>query len=133
MGSRKRESALARKIANQDVAKALHNDCPSSPRKMRLVVDIIRGVEVDKALSILKFSKKDASNKLEKVLLSAMANWQSKNEGADIEEANLIVKEIMVDSARQLKRLRPAPQGRGHRIRKRSNHITLILGTKDIK
>ena len=133
MGSRKRESALARKIANQDVAKALHNDCPSSPRKMRLVVDIIRGVEVDKALSILKFSKKDASNKLEKVLLSAMANWQSKNEGADIKEANLIVKEIMVDSARQLKRLRPAPQGRGHRIRKRSNHITLILGTKDNK
>lgn len=133
MGSRKRESALARKIANQDVAKALHNDCPSSPRKMRLVVDIIRGVEVEKALSILKYSKKDASNKLEKVLLSAMANWQSKNEGADIEEANLIVKEIMVDSARQLKRLRPAPQGRGHRIRKRSNHITLILGTKDNK
>ena len=133
MGSRKRESALARKIANQDVAKAIHNDCPSSPRKMRLVVDIIRGVEVDKALSILKYSKKDASNKLEKVLLSAMANWQSKNEGADIEEANLIVKEIMVDSARQLKRLRPAPQGRGHRIRKRSNHITLILGNKETK
>lgn len=131
MGSRKRESALARKIANQDVAKALHNDCPSSPRKMRLVVDIIRGVEVDKALAILKFSKKEASNKLEKVLLSAMANWQLKNEGADIEEANLIVKEIMVDSARQLKRLRPAPQGRGHRIRKRSNHITLILGNKE--
>ena len=133
MGSRKRESALARKIANQDVAKSLHNDCQSSPRKMRLVADIIRGVEVDKALAILKFSKKDASNKLEKVLLSAMANWQLKNEGADIEEANLIVKEIMVDSARQLKRLRPAPQGRGHRIRKRSNHITLILGNKETK
>ena len=133
MGSRKKESALARKIANQDVAKSLHNDCPSSPRKMKLVADIIRGVEVDKALAILKFSKKEASNKLEKVLLSAMANWQTKNEGADIEEANLIVKEIMVDSARQLKRLRPAPQGRGHRIRKRSNHITLILGTKDNK
>jgi large subunit ribosomal protein L22 len=133
MGSRKRESALARKIANQDVAKSLHNDCPSSPRKMRLVVDIIRGVEVDKALAILKFSKKDASNKLEKVLLSAMANWQLKNEGADIEEANLIVKEITVDSGRQLKRLRPAPQGRGHRIRKRSNHITLILGNKETK
>ena len=133
MGSRKRESALARKIANQDVAKSLHNDCPSSPRKMRLVADIIRGVEVDKALAITKKTKKEASNKLEKVLLSAMANWQTKNEGADIEEANLIVKEIMVDSARQLKRLRPAPQGRGHRIRKRSNHITLILGTKDNK
>ena len=131
MGSRKRESALARKIANQDVAKALHNDCPSSPRKMRLVDDIIRGVEVDKALYILKYSKKGASEKLEKVLLSAIANWQSKNEGADIEEANLIVKEIFVDSARQLKRLRPAPQGRGYRIRKRSNHITLILGTKN--
>ncbi len=133
MGSRKRESALARKEANQEVAKALHNDCPSSPRKMRLVADIIRGVEVDKALAILKFSKKEASNKLEKVLLSAMANWQTKNEGADIEEAGLVVKEIFVDSARQLKRLRPAPQGRGHRIRKRSNHITLILGTKDNK
>ncbi|SEF80431.1 LSU ribosomal protein L22P [Halpernia humi] len=132
MGSRKRESALARKIANQDVAKSLYNDCPSSPRKMRLVADIIRGVEVDKALSILKFSKKGASIKLEKVLLSAMANWQSKNEGQDIEAANLIVKEIMVDSARQLKRLRPAPQGRGHRIRKRSNHITLILGDKTV-
>ena len=133
MGSRKKESALARKIANQDVVKAALNDCPSSPRKMRLVADIIRGVEVDKALAILKFSKKEASNKLEKVLLSAMANWQLKNEGADIEEAGLIVKEIHVDSARQLKRLRPAPQGRGYRIRKRSNHITLILGTKDNK
>ena len=131
MGSRKRESALARKIANQDVAKALHNDCPYKKKKMRLVADIIRGVEVDKALYILKYSKKDASNKLEKVLLSAIANWQAKNEGADIEEANLIVKEIFVDSARQLKRLRPAPQGRGYRIRKRSNHITLILGTKN--
>lgn len=130
MGSRKRESALARKLANQDVAKSLYNDCPSSPRKMRLVADIIRGVEVDRALSILKFSKKGAAIKLEKVLLSAMANWQLKNEGQDIEEANLVVKEIMVDSARQLKRLRPAPQGRGHRIRKRSNHITLILGDK---
>ena len=133
MGSRKQDSAIARKEANKDVVKASLNNCPSSPRKMRLVADIIRGVEVDKALAILKFSKKDASNKLEKVLLSAMANWQLKNEGADIEEANLIVKEIMVDSARQLKRLRPAPQGRGHRIRKRSNHITLILGNKETK
>jgi large subunit ribosomal protein L22 len=109
------------------------NDCPTSPRKMRLVADIIRGENVERALSILKFSKKGASIRLEKLLLSAMANWQTKNEGADIEEANLIVKEIMVDSARQLKRLRPAPQGRGHRIRKRSNHVTLILGNKDNK
>ena len=133
MGSRKQDSALARKEANRDVVQARLNDCPSSPRKMRLVADIIRGESVDKALYILKYSKKEASNKLEKLLLSAMANWQVKNEGADIEEANLIVKEIFVDSARQLKRLRPAPQGRGHRIRKRSNHVTIILDTKEIK
>ena len=131
MGTRKQDSALARKEANRDVVKAKLNDCPSSPRKMRLVADIIRGEGVAKALYILKYSKKDASNKLEKLLLSAMANWQTKNEGKDIEEANLIVKEIFVDSARQLKRLRPAPQGRGYRIRKRSNHVTLILGNKE--
>lgn len=130
MGKRKQDSALARKAANQDVVKARLNDCPSSPRKMRLVADIIRGEKVDKALYILKYSKKDASNKLEKLLLSAISNWQNKNEGLDIEEANLVVKEIYVDSARQLKRLRPAPQGRGYRIRKRSNHVTLVLGTK---
>lgn len=130
MGKRKQDSALARKAASQDVVKARLNDCPSSPRKMRLVADIIRGEKVDKALYILKYSKKDASNKLEKLLLSAISNWQNKNEGLDIEEANLVVKEIYVDSARQLKRLRPAPQGRGYRIRKRSNHVTLVLGTK---
>lgn len=133
MGSRKQNSAIARKEAAKDVISARLNDCPSSPRKMRLVADIIRGENVDKALYILKYSKKEASNKLEKLLLSAMANWQTKNEGADIEEANLVVKEIFVDSARQLKRLRPAPQGRGHRIRKRSNHVTIILDSKDIK
>ena len=131
MGSRKQDTAIARKEANRDVVQARLNDCPSSPRKMRLVADIIRGEKVDRALYILKYSKKDASNKLEKLLLSAMANWQAKNEGADIEDANLIVKEIFVDSARQLKRLRPAPQGRGYRIRKRSNHVTIILGTKE--
>ncbi|OPC40734.1 50S ribosomal protein L22 [Elizabethkingia miricola] len=130
MGKRKQDSALARKAANMDVVKASLNDCPSSPRKMRLVADIIRGEQVDKALYILKYSKKEASNKLEKLLLSAIANWQVKNEGQDIEEANLFVKEIFVDSARQLKRLRPVPQGRGYRIRKRSNHVTLILGNK---
>ena len=133
MGSRKQNSAIARKEASKDVISARLNDCPSSPRKMRLVADIIRGENVDKALYILKYSKKEASNKLEKLLLSAMANWQTKNEGVDIEEANLVVKEIFVDSARQLKRLRPAPQGRGHRIRKRSNHVTIILDSKDIK
>ena len=131
MGSRKHDSAIARQEANKDVVKASLNDCPSSPRKMRLVADIIRGEQVEKALYILRYSKKEASNKLEKLLLSPMANWQTKNEGADIEEANLIVKEIFVDSARQLKRLRPAPQGRGYRIRKRSNHVTIILGNKE--
>ena len=131
MGSRKQDSAIARKEQKRDVVQARMNDCPTSPRKMRLVADIIRGENVERALSILKFSKKGASIRLEKLLLSAMANWQLKNEGADIEEANLIVKEIMVDSARQLKRLRPAPQGRGYRIRKRSNHVTLILGNKE--
>ena len=131
MGTRKRDSAIARKEASKDIVKASLNNCPSSPRKMRLVADIIRGEKVDKALYILKYSKKEASNKLEKLLLSAIANWQVKNEGADIEEANLIVKEIYVDSARQLKRLRPAPQGIGYRIRKRSNHVTIILGNKE--
>ena len=130
MGIRKQNSALARKAENRDVVKACLNDCPSSPRKMRLVADIIRGENVSKALYILKYSKKEASNKLEKLLLSAIANWQVKNPNADIEAANLFVKEIYVDSARQLKRLRPAPQGRGYRIRKRSNHVTLILGNK---
>lgn len=130
MGIRKQNSALARKAANGDVVKACLNDCPSSPRKMRLVADIIRGENVDKALYILKYSKKEASNKLEKLLLSAIANWQVKNPNTDVEAANLFVKEIYVDSARQLKRLRPAPQGRGYRIRKRSNHVTLILGNK---
>ena len=130
MGIRKQNSALARKAANRDVVKACLNDCPSSPRKMRLVADIIRGENVDKALYILKYSKKEASNKLEKLLLSAIANWQVKYPNADVEAANLFVKEIYVDSARQLKRLRPAPQGRGYRIRKRSNHVTLILGNK---
>ena len=131
MGSRKKDSALARKLANQDVVKAALNDCPSSPRKMRLVADIIRGENVDRALYILKYSKKDASNKLEKLLLSAIANWQAKNEGSNIEDAGLFVKEIFVDSAGMLKRLRPAPQGRAHRIRKRSNHVTIVLGANN--
>lgn len=131
MGKRKQESALARKFANKDVVKASLRNCPSSPRKMRLVADIIRGEQVDKALSILKYSKKDASNNLEKLLLSAISNWQVKNENQDLEEANLYVKEIYVDGGRQLKRLRPRAQGRGARIRKRSNHVTLILGNKN--
>lgn len=131
MGSRKRLAAEARKAELSTVALAKLNDCPSSPRKMRLVADIIRGENVDKALFILKYSKKDASNKLEKLLLSAISNWQAKNESSDIENANLYVKEIFVDSATSLKRLRPAPQGRGYRIRKRSNHVTIILDSKN--
>ncbi|MGM5631381.1 50S ribosomal protein L22 [Apibacter raozihei] len=131
MGNRKQNSAAARKEANKDLVIARLNNCPTSPRKMRLVADIIRGVDVDKALYILKYSKKEASNKLEKLLLSAIANWQVKNEGKDIEEAQLYVKEIFVDGGTMLKRMRPAPQGRGYRIRKRSNHVTIILGNKN--
>ena len=106
---------------------AILRNCPTSPRKMRLVVDQIRGVEVNKALILLKHSSKEASVRLEKLLLSAIANWQIKY-GDDNTE--LIIKEIFVDSGRMLKRMQPAPQGRAHRIRKRSNHVTLILGLK---
>lgn len=105
-------------------------DCPTSPRKMRLVVDLIRGQKVEYALHILKYNPKEAATRVEKLLLSAVANWQAKNEGASIEESELIVKEAFVDGGRQLKRLRPAPQGRGHRIRKRSNHVTLVVDSK---
>ncbi|MBN4052315.1 50S ribosomal protein L22 [Sphingobacteriaceae bacterium AH-315-L07] len=106
------------------------NNCPTSPRKMRLVIDMIRGENAEKALHALKYSPKEASKRVEKLLLSAIANWQSKNEGVRIEDSELFVKEAFVDSARMLKRLRPAPQGRGHRIRKRSNHVTLVVDSK---
>ncbi|MFV0305370.1 MAG: 50S ribosomal protein L22 [Moheibacter sp.] len=133
MGSRKRISNEKIKEANKSIAFAKLNNCPTSPRKMRLVADIIRGEDVQKALAVLKYSKQHASDRLEKLLLSAIANWQVKNEEADVEEAGLFVKSITVDSARQLKRIRTAPQGRAHRIRKRSNHVTLVLGTKEDK
>ncbi|MCX2745037.1 50S ribosomal protein L22 [Mangrovivirga sp. M17] len=103
------------------------NNVPTSPRKMRLVADMIRGERVNRALNILKFDSKHGSARLEKLLLSAIANWQQKNEDADLEEADLYVKTIFVDSGRMLKRLRPAPQGRAHRIRKRSNHVTIVV------
>lgn len=119
------------KEEKKQLAFAKLNDCPTSPRKMRLVADLVRGQEVEKALAILRFSTKEASRRLEKLLLSAIANWQAKNEDADIEDAGLIVHEIRVDGGRSLKRLRPAPQGRAHRIRKRSNHVTLVLGAKN--
>ena len=112
-------------------ARAIHRNVPSSPRKMRLVADLIRGQKVNKALNILKFQQKAGAKVLEKVLLSAVANWQLKNEETSLEEADLYVKTLMVDGGRMLKRLRPAPQGRGHRIRKRSHHITLVVDSKD--
>ena len=131
MGSRKKQMADAIKEAKKHVAFAKLNNCPTSPRKMRLVADLVRGEKVEKALNILKFSQKEASNRLETLLLSAIANWQAKNEDANIEEAELFIKEIRVDGGSMLKRLRPAPQGRAHRIRKRSNHVTLVVGANN--
>lgn len=130
MGVRKRNRAQAIKEAKKSVAFAKLNNCPTSPRKMRLVADIIRGVDIEKALNVLKFNGKEASNRLEKLLLSAISNWESKNEGQKIEDSHLFVKEITVDSGRMLKRIQPAPQGRAHRIRKRSNHVILTLGSR---
>jgi len=132
MGVRKKLRAQQIKEEKKQLAFAKLTGCPTSPRKMRLVADLIRGVEVEKALQILKFNAKEASINLEKLLLSAIANWQAKNESSSIEGASLYIKEIYVDSAGMLKRLRPAPQGRAHRIRKRSNHVTLILGNKNV-
>ena len=131
MGVRKRERAEQIREANKSIAFAKLNNCPTSPRKMRLVADLVRGQKVENALNILKFSTKEASGRLEKLLLSAIANWQAKNADANIEEAELFVKEIRVDGGMMLKRLRPAPQGRAHRIRKRSNHVTIVLGANN--
>lgn len=131
MGSRKKIAADARKEEKKKMVMARLNNYPTSPRKMRLIADLIRGVDVKHALDILKYTEKAQAKTLEKLLLSAIANWQVKNEGVRIEDANLFVKEIFVDSATMLKRLRPAPQGRGYRIRKRSNHVTLILGSNN--
>ncbi|MBI9061565.1 MAG: 50S ribosomal protein L22 [Marinilabiliaceae bacterium] len=130
MGARKRIRAEKIKEAKKTDYFAMLRNVPTSPRKMRLVADMIRGKEVNLALDMLKFSSKEASRRVEKLLLSAIANWKEKNEGVRIEDANLYVKEIAVDSGRILKRLRPAPQGRAHRIRKRSNHVTLRVDSK---
>jgi len=127
MGARKRNKAEIAKEIKKTTYMAKLNNCPTSPRKMRLVADQIRTVEVNKALDILHFSPKEASGRLEKLLKSAIANWQQKNEGVRIEDSELFVKEIFVDSGRVLKRIQPAPQGRAHRIKKRSNHVTLII------
>ena len=128
MGARKRNTSDSRKELKRSLIMAKLNNCPTSPRKMRLVADQVRGKDVNKALSILKFSQKQASLRLEKLLLSAINNWQQKNPDSDVENEQLYIKEIKVDGAGMLKRLRPAPQGRAHRIRKRSNHVTMILG-----
>jgi large subunit ribosomal protein L22 len=131
MGARKRNRANQMKEARQNKYYAVLRNCPTSPRKMRLVTDMIKGVEVNKALDMLKFSSKEASRKVEKLLLSAIANWQAKNEGARIEESNLIIVEAKVDVSRTLKRIQPTPQGRAHRIRKRSNHVTIAIDSAD--
>ena len=128
MGARKRNISDSRKELKKSLIMAKLNNCPTSPRKMRLVADQVRGKDVNKALSILKFSQKQASLRLEKLLLSAINNWQQMNPDSDVENEQLYIKEIKVDGAGMLKRLRPAPQGRAHRIRKRSNHVTMILG-----
>ena len=131
MGVRKREMANAIKEANKQIAFAKLNNCPTSPRKMRLVADLVRGQKVERALNLLRFSTKEASRNLEKLLLSAINNWEQKNENGSVADAGLFVKEIRVDGGMMLKRLRPAPQGRAHRIRKRSNHVTIVLGQTD--
>ncbi len=127
MGARKRQSAEELKEEKKQIAFAKLNNCPTSPRKMRLVAGLVRGMEVEKALHILKHAPQEAAIRLHKLLLSAIANWQAKNEGVRIEDAHLIVKEISVDSGRMLKRIQPAPQGRAFRVRKRSNHVTVIV------
>jgi len=131
MGVRKKQMAERIKAEKKEMAFAKLNNCPTSPRKMRLVADLVRGKKIEMALAILRFNPKEASRKLEKLLLSAIANWEAKNEEASIEDADLFVKEIRVDSGTMLKRLRPAPQGRAHRIRKRSNHVTMVLGANN--
>ena len=130
MGRRKHNSAEARKEANKSlyVAKLMNN--PTSPRKTRLVADLVRGVDVEKALGILQYNPRESAPKMRKLILSAVANWQAKNEGARMEDAQLYVKQIMVDEGRTMKRMRTAPQGRGYRIRKRSNHITMVIGSR---
>ena len=135
MGARKKLMAERQKEIKRHTAIAKLNDVPTSPRKMRLVADIIRGVEVNRALDILKYSKKEASVRLETLLRSAIANWEAKNEAdkKELENGNVVVKTIMVGQGRSLKRIRTAPQGRAARIRKRYNHVTNILDKKAVK
>ena len=133
MGARKRIKADEMKQARKKIAFAKLNNCPTSPRKMRLIADLIRGMDADRALAELKLNPKEASGRMEKLLLSALANWEAKNEGKRMDDNNLYVSEVKVDSGRMLKRVQPAPQGRAHRIRKRSNHVTLVVDSRIIK
>ena len=132
MGKRKRLMAERLKETKKQTAIAKLNDVPTSPQKMRLVADTVRGQEVNHALDLLHYSKRDASARLEKLLKSAIANWEAKNpeQTKELESGNVIVKTIMVDEGRTLKRIRPCPQGRAGRIRKRSNHVTIVLDVK---
>jgi large subunit ribosomal protein L22 len=132
MGARKREMAERHKEERKQTAIAKLNNIPTSPRKMRLVANLVRGVEVNRALDILKYTKREASVRLEKLLKSAIANWESKNEAdrKELENGNVLVQHISVGQGRSLKRIRTAPQGRAARIRKRSNHVTIILAKK---
>ena len=127
--NRKKVSAEKLKEARKQKAFAILRNCPTSPRKMRLVVDMIRGKEVNYALDVLRYSSKEAARKVEKLVMSAINNWQQKNEGVRLEDNPLFIKEIFVDEGRTLKRIQPAPQGRAHRIRKRSNHVTVVVDT----
>ena len=130
MGSRKHISAEKRKEARKTLYIARLRNVPTSPRKMRIVADLVRGMDVEQALGLLQHTQKEAAGRLYKLLRSAIANWEVKNEGERVEENQLYIKEISVDGGRVLKRIQPAPQGRAHRIRKRSNHVTLILGNR---
>ena len=129
MGARKHIKAEERKQALRSQYFAKLKDCPSSPRKMRYVVDMVRGMEVNRALGVLRFSKKAAAQNVEKLLRSAIANWEIKND-RKVEGDELYISKIFVDEGVTMKRMRPAPQGRGYRIRKRSNHVTLFIDSK---
>jgi large subunit ribosomal protein L22 len=130
MGARKHNSAEQNKEANKTLFFAKLNNCPSSPRKMRLVADLVNGKNVENAMHILQHTPNYAAEKLGKLIKSALANWQQKNEGVRMEDSNLYIKEVKVDQGRSLKRVQPAPQGRAHRIKKRSNHVTVIIDSK---
>ena len=130
MGARKHNTAEQNKEANKTLFFAKLNNCPSSPRKMRLVADLVNGKNVENAMHILQHTPNYAAEKLGKLIKSALANWQQKNEGVRMEDSNLYIKEVKVDQGRSLKRVQPAPQGRAHRIKKRSNHVTVIIDSR---